>query len=240
MLGPRCRFYPSCSCYAHTAIERYGVLRGGWLGLGACCAVTPLGKAATTPSRISRRPMPNIRLTLWGVLAAILFLNYQTWLHDYEPPSAAPAAQTSTGTAPAASAPASTLADSLPQAPSTPPTACAASRQHGAARRGPPARRSAGRAGFGSVRNTAARQHRRARDRHQSQRRRTRSGRFEGLSAAQGHAEYSGQAVELRTAADLCTCCRADSSAAAGEAAPTHLAVWKSEQKSFRARAGRN
>jgi putative membrane protein insertion efficiency factor len=33
MLGPRCRFYPSCSCYAHTAIERYGVLRGTWLGL---------------------------------------------------------------------------------------------------------------------------------------------------------------------------------------------------------------
>jgi hypothetical protein len=33
MIGPRCRFYPSCSCYAHTAIERYGVLRGLWLGL---------------------------------------------------------------------------------------------------------------------------------------------------------------------------------------------------------------
>ena len=33
MLGPRCRFYPSCSCYAHTAIERYGVVRGIWLGL---------------------------------------------------------------------------------------------------------------------------------------------------------------------------------------------------------------
>jgi putative membrane protein insertion efficiency factor len=31
MLGARCRFYPSCSCYAHTAVERFGVLRG--LGL---------------------------------------------------------------------------------------------------------------------------------------------------------------------------------------------------------------
>ena len=67
--------------------------------------------------------MPNIRLMLWGVLAAILFLNYQTWLHDYELPAAASAAQTSPGTAPAASAPASTLADALPQAPSTAPTA---------------------------------------------------------------------------------------------------------------------
>ena len=28
MLGARCRFYPSCSCYAHTAVERFGVFRG--------------------------------------------------------------------------------------------------------------------------------------------------------------------------------------------------------------------
>jgi putative membrane protein insertion efficiency factor len=33
MLGPRCRFHPSCSCYAHTAIERFGVWRGLWLGV---------------------------------------------------------------------------------------------------------------------------------------------------------------------------------------------------------------
>ena len=65
--------------------------------------------------------MPNIRLMLWGILAAILFLNYQTWLHDYEP-AAAPAAQTSTGTAPGSAAlPANTLADSVPQAPSATP-----------------------------------------------------------------------------------------------------------------------
>ena len=36
--------------------------------------------------------MPNIRLALWGVLAAILFLNYQTWMHDFEPPAALPGA----------------------------------------------------------------------------------------------------------------------------------------------------
>ena len=28
MLGPRCRFYPSCSCYAHTAIELHGPIKG--------------------------------------------------------------------------------------------------------------------------------------------------------------------------------------------------------------------
>jgi YidC/Oxa1 family membrane protein insertase len=60
--------------------------------------------------------MPNIRLMLWGVLGAILFLNYQTWMHDYEPPAASPAAQS--GNAPSAAPSASTLGDALPQAPS--------------------------------------------------------------------------------------------------------------------------
>lgn len=32
-LPPSCRFEPSCSQYGYQAIERYGVLRGGWLAL---------------------------------------------------------------------------------------------------------------------------------------------------------------------------------------------------------------
>ncbi|MFI4889487.1 MAG: membrane protein insertion efficiency factor YidD [Steroidobacterales bacterium] len=32
LLGPRCRFYPSCSCYTHTAIEQHGIARGLLLG----------------------------------------------------------------------------------------------------------------------------------------------------------------------------------------------------------------
>ena len=32
-LGNRCRFFPSCSCYAQTAVERHGVLRGGMLAV---------------------------------------------------------------------------------------------------------------------------------------------------------------------------------------------------------------
>ncbi len=31
LLGPRCRFYPSCSSYAVQAISRHGALRGSWL-----------------------------------------------------------------------------------------------------------------------------------------------------------------------------------------------------------------
>ncbi len=32
-LGSHCRFYPSCSCYAQTAVERYGALRGSVMAL---------------------------------------------------------------------------------------------------------------------------------------------------------------------------------------------------------------
>jgi hypothetical protein len=33
LLGPNCRFYPTCSCYAQDSIRRHGPVRGSWLGL---------------------------------------------------------------------------------------------------------------------------------------------------------------------------------------------------------------
>lgn len=41
LLGPRCRFYPSCSQYARLAIEEHGAVRGTQLAIRRLCKCHP-------------------------------------------------------------------------------------------------------------------------------------------------------------------------------------------------------
>jgi putative membrane protein insertion efficiency factor len=48
-LPPSCRYEPSCSRYAYTALERYGAFKGSWLALRRIVRCQPWGGSGYDP-----------------------------------------------------------------------------------------------------------------------------------------------------------------------------------------------
>lgn len=49
MLGPKCRFTPTCSQYAAEALKKYGIFKGSWLALKRISKCHPAGSSGFDP-----------------------------------------------------------------------------------------------------------------------------------------------------------------------------------------------
>jgi len=49
LLPPLCRFEPTCSVYTMQAVEKYGVLRGVWLGMRRLARCHPFNPGGWDP-----------------------------------------------------------------------------------------------------------------------------------------------------------------------------------------------
>lgn len=55
---PACRYMPTCSEYAQTAVERHGALRGSWLALRRLLRCHPFGGHGPDPVPPAGKPEP--------------------------------------------------------------------------------------------------------------------------------------------------------------------------------------
>ncbi len=55
LIGPRCKYYPTCSTYALTAVRRFGIVKGSWLALKRVVRCNPwsLGGIDPVPEKYS-------------------------------------------------------------------------------------------------------------------------------------------------------------------------------------------
>lgn len=56
LLPASCRFLPTCSTYALTSIERFGVVRGGWLAVKRIARCHPFNEGGYDPVPATVRP----------------------------------------------------------------------------------------------------------------------------------------------------------------------------------------
>ena len=49
LVGPCCRFHPTCSEYAKTALESHGLIKGIWLTIKRVSKCNPLGGSGFDP-----------------------------------------------------------------------------------------------------------------------------------------------------------------------------------------------
>jgi putative membrane protein insertion efficiency factor len=72
LLGPRCRFYPSCSAYGLEAIQTHGAGKGTVLTVARICRCNPwnAGGVDHVPERGSWKPEPYVSLESRELAAA--------------------------------------------------------------------------------------------------------------------------------------------------------------------------
>ena len=91
LLGPNCRFHPTCSCYAQDAIRRHGALRGSWLAAAPHRAVSSLAPWRLRPGARHGHAAPTEATVSWITLASTcgsasrcsLWMNVVQWNRDY-------------------------------------------------------------------------------------------------------------------------------------------------------------